>query len=97
MLSTASFNQAQTDVITCVETQVNNNSVFVSTSMDSEALIWDTRKNKPASGIFHFLVSLNFFFLQATRNFHVACHHIFNLTSLNFLFSAIILFYYFSC
>ncbi|XP_058791274.1 methylosome protein WDR77-like [Phymastichus coffea] len=51
ILATTFFNQAQTDIITCVQTQVNSNSVFLSTSMDHEALIWDIRKTKPAIGL----------------------------------------------
>ncbi|KAJ8666947.1 hypothetical protein QAD02_008609 [Eretmocerus hayati] len=51
MIATSSFHQAQTDIVTCVETQPNSNSVFVSTSMDCEALLWDVRKFKPALGL----------------------------------------------
>ncbi|XP_001599571.4 methylosome protein 50 [Nasonia vitripennis] len=51
MLATSSFNQAQTDVVTSVEVQTGSDAVFVSTSMDSEALLWDTRKSKPALGL----------------------------------------------
>ena len=50
MITTSSYHQAQTDVVTSVETQVNSDVVFLSTSMDSEALLWDTRKSKPALG-----------------------------------------------
>lgn len=50
MLATSSFNQAQTDVVTSVEVQTGSDAIFLSTSMDSEALLWDTRKSKPALG-----------------------------------------------
>lgn len=50
MLATSSFNNAQTDVVTCVEAQTGSDAVFVSTSMDSEALLWDTRKTNSALG-----------------------------------------------
>ncbi|XP_011494723.1 PREDICTED: methylosome protein 50-like [Ceratosolen solmsi marchali] len=46
-----SFNQAQTDIITSTEVQVDSDAVFLSTSMDCEALLWDIRKSKPALGL----------------------------------------------
>jgi methylosome protein 50 len=50
IITTYSFHQAQTDIITSVETQFGSDAVFLSTSMDCEALLWDIRKTKPAIG-----------------------------------------------
>lgn len=50
MIATTSYNQAQTDVVTSVQVQNESDAVFLSTSLDSEALLWDTRKTKPALG-----------------------------------------------
>ncbi|XP_043463499.1 methylosome protein 50-like [Leptopilina heterotoma] len=47
-----SYNSAHCDTITCVSAQAKSDSIFASTSMDSDALIWDIRKEKPAHGIF---------------------------------------------
>jgi len=52
MITTASFNQAQANAITSVAVQPESDSVFVSTSLDSEALIWDIRDPKPAVGLY---------------------------------------------
>lgn len=43
-----SFHSAHTDIVTCVDAKPGTYSEFVSTSFDSEALLWDTRKSKPA-------------------------------------------------
>ena len=50
LLSIHSFNFAHKDTITCVDAKPDNNSVFATTSLDCEALIWDIRKSKPAHG-----------------------------------------------
>ncbi|XP_014210089.1 methylosome protein 50-like [Copidosoma floridanum] len=51
MITTLSFNQAQTNVITGIAAQFESDTVFVSTSLDSEALLWDIRDPKPATGL----------------------------------------------
>ncbi|KZC12058.1 PREDICTED: methylosome protein 50-like [Dufourea novaeangliae] len=51
LIATHSFGFAHTDIVTCVNVQPRNSSVFVSTSFDCEALMWDIRQSKPAQSI----------------------------------------------
>ena len=41
----------QSNVGTIVQTQIKSDVVFLSSSMNSEALLWDTRKSIPALGL----------------------------------------------
>lgn len=51
LISTHSFHYGHTDIVTGVDVQRSNNSVFISSSFDSCALMWDIRKSKPACSI----------------------------------------------
>lgn len=61
-----SYNSAHCDTITCVSAQPKSDSIFASTSVDSNALTWDIRKAKPAHGrkikTNQFLITKNFIF-----------------------------------
>lgn len=51
LCATHSFAFAHTDIVTCVDTHPNCDSVFMSVSLDCEALMWDVRQSKPAKSI----------------------------------------------
>ncbi|XP_026671978.1 methylosome protein 50-like [Ceratina calcarata] len=51
LMAIQSFNSAHTDIVTCVDSRPGSLNEFASTSFDSEALLWDTRKSKPALSI----------------------------------------------
>ncbi|XP_015178911.1 PREDICTED: methylosome protein 50-like isoform X3 [Polistes dominula] len=51
LMSTDSFHSSHIDIVTGVDVQHGNNSVFISTSLDNCALMWDLRKSKPATCI----------------------------------------------
>ncbi|XP_031826177.1 methylosome protein WDR77 [Nomia melanderi] len=51
LMAIHSFSFAHTDIITSVDAQPRNNTTFVSTSLDCEALIWDIRQSNPAQSI----------------------------------------------
>ncbi|KAI4489579.1 hypothetical protein M0802_011016 [Mischocyttarus mexicanus] len=52
LICTDSFHPSHIDFVTGVDVQHGNNSVFVSSSLDNCALMWDLRKSKPAHCIF---------------------------------------------
>ncbi|XP_046833945.1 methylosome protein 50-like isoform X1 [Vespa crabro] len=52
LMSIDSFHSSHIDVVTGIDVQQGSNSVFISSSLDNCALMWDTRKRKPAQCIF---------------------------------------------
>ncbi|XP_012218216.1 methylosome protein WDR77 [Linepithema humile] len=52
LIATYSYSFAHTDVITSTDVKAMSTSVFVSTSLDGESLLWDVRRAKPAHCIF---------------------------------------------
>ncbi|KAK0090999.1 hypothetical protein PV326_003889 [Microctonus aethiopoides] len=47
-----SYSFAHTNIITSVDVKPASDSVFISTSLDCEAVVWDVRESKPATGVF---------------------------------------------
>lgn len=43
------YTPAHNDIVACVDSKPTDESVFASASLDGEALIWDTRNEKPAT------------------------------------------------
>lgn len=68
LIATYSYSFAHLDIITDTDVKPMCSSVFVSVSLDSESLLWDIRRAKPASCTyiyrFFFLISLNLIFFK---------------------------------
>lgn len=45
-----SYSFAHTNIITSVDVKPASDSIFISTSLDCEAVVWDVRESKPATG-----------------------------------------------
>lgn len=48
MVAIHSYNYAHIDIITSVDMQPDSHTIFVSASMDGDALLWDVRQPNPA-------------------------------------------------
>lgn len=61
LIATYSYSFAHTDIITGTDVKAMCTSIFASTSLDGESLLWDVRRAKPAHCIYHQILSYRFF------------------------------------